>query len=172
MAKKSIKLRYALEDSSTLHELVIKGRAIQLIKISIDTIRATPEAARVVKVAFAGQLQLINSVFGIGSKSAANLLKTASKGSGIASVAVSVVEVGFLIRDWVSSYPTVKTIENTIEQLRKEIESFQKFVNAINFMKKQISLSTIENPPISSNQQFNQRSTSGSNTSNCPNGMK
>ncbi|CAF1526580.1 unnamed protein product [Adineta ricciae] len=78
----------------------------------------------------------------------ANALKVISKGAIVTSAVLSVVDVGLLIRDWASTYPTKTMIQDVIRQLNEENKSFQQLLQQIDECKETVYLSYIDRIPV------------------------
>ncbi|CAF4377750.1 unnamed protein product, partial [Rotaria magnacalcarata] len=59
----------------------------------------------------------------------------------VASVALTVVDVAFLIANWVSDHPTVEVLNNVIKQLTKELERFNDINSTTDTFKEKAYLS-------------------------------
>lgn len=92
--------------------------------------------------------QLLTTIFKTSGQVAGGAFKVLSRVAVVTSIAVAVVDVGFLIKDWVCTYPTITSIQNLIGQLREENEHFEKILKKIDECKERVYLSTIATIPI------------------------
>ncbi|CAF3009543.1 unnamed protein product [Rotaria socialis] len=62
----------------------------------------------------------------------------------VASAALTVVDVAFLIASGVSDHPTIEVINNVVKQLKKELERFKDINSTIDTFKEKAFLSTVD----------------------------
>jgi hypothetical protein len=95
------------------------------IKVYRASASNAPFLAKTILGTTGTDVKIIGSILGISSTAAVSTLKVISNVTMIASIAFTVVDVGVLIRDWGSKHPTVKVIEDVMQQLEEESKKFE-----------------------------------------------
>jgi hypothetical protein len=123
------------------------------IKVYRASASNAPFLAKTILGTTGTDVKIIGSILGISSTAAVSTLKVISNVTMIASIAFTVVDVGVLIRDWGSKHPTVRVIEDVMQQLEEESKKFEDIYNIIDSYKERTFFASVDNIPIIGNQE-------------------
>jgi len=145
------------------HQLIIKSAAMSLkeagklgiigneaLKIGGQALKTGSEAVKT-----SGEvIQAGSQVLKTGGEAvrtggqAMGAVKVLARAAVVTSVVISVVDVAFLIRDWVSDHPTIKVIKDIQQQLQEEREHFEELCSTIDSFRDRVYLVTIDGIPM------------------------
>ena len=118
-------------------------RATKLGLIGSQVLKTGSEAAQVGSQA----LKTGGEILKTGGQ-AARVVKTLATAAVVTSVVVSVIDVGFLIHDWVTDHPTIAVIENIRKQLQDETANFRSLCSTIDSFRNRVYLTIVDGNPI------------------------